>query len=270
MPLISVIMGVYYHRESLTYLERSVRSILTQSEADFEFLICDDGSSEDAKHLLDSLAEEDVRICLLRPGGMLALPQKLNYCLSQASGAYIARMDDDDYSHSGRFARQITFLESHPETAFVGCNVNLFQNGNAVGQRFFPELPKVSDFYFSQPYIHPSVILRRDAIMSVNGYSEDKHCILCEDYDLFLRLYAAGYQGANLQEILFDYTVPASGQSSRRMRHRWNETVTRWRRFRELKVLPRALPYVVKPLLVGLIPTGILERLRKQREKRMP
>lgn len=266
-PRISVLMGVLYHREDLSCLERSIRSILAQSKSDFEFLICDDGSCADACKLLDSLACKDNRIQLLRPGRKITLSEKLNYCLGQASGSYIARMDDDDFSHPNRFAEQAAFLDSHPNIAFVGCNVNLCRNGQKVGERRFPEYPQVKDFYFVQPYIHPALIFRREALMAVNGYSEEKRCFLCEDYDLLLRLYAAGYHGCNLQETLFDYTVPVNAKGNRTMAHRCNEAVTRWRRFRELKQLPRALPYVIKPLAVGLVPEQALKKLKASHDK---
>ncbi|BDF71429.1 hypothetical protein CE91St41_13440 [Oscillospiraceae bacterium] len=100
----------------------------------------------------------------------------------------------------------------------------------------------------------------------VKGYSGNRSCILCEDYDLLLRLYTKGVQGANLQETLFDYTIPVRAKGNRTMVHRWNETVTRWYRFRELKVLPSALPYVVKPLVVGLMPEKMVKKLKKRRE----
>lgn len=264
MSLISVLMGVYYRREDLQPLERAVDSILSQTEGDFEFLICDDGSRAEAAALLDSLAAKDARIRLLRPGDKFSLPEKLNHCLSVARGAFIARMDDDDFSHPERFARQLAFLRAYPQIAFAGCCVNLWREG-IVGQRILPEYPDVRDFYFVQPYIHPALMFRRTALEAVGGYSEDRHCILCEDYDLLLRLYAAGQTGANLQEILFDYTVPATAKGSRRMSHRWNETVTRYRRFRQLGHLPRALPWVVKPLAVGLLPEGALTRLKELR-----
>ena len=65
-----------------------------------------------------------------------------------------------------------------------------------------------------------------------------------------------------MQEVLFDYTIPATAKGNRKMRHRWNEAVTRYRRFGELGLLPGALPYVVKPLAVGLLPEKVLKRLK--------
>lgn len=263
MPLISVIMGVYYYRDSIEPLRNAVCSILAQSEGDFEFLICDDYSNQAALQFLSEMAENDSRIKLVRPGGKRSLPEKLNACLKLAEGRFIARMDDDDVCHLTRFEKQIAYLNTHPETAFAGCNVNVCRDGRRIGVRLLPEHPEVKDFYMTQPYIHPTLIFRREALLAVGGYSEEKHCLLCEDYDLLLRLYAADYSGSNMQEILFDYTIPLTAKGNRRMSHRWNETVTRWHRFRELKQLPRALPYVVKPLAVGLLPEGLLKRLKK-------
>lgn len=262
-PTISVLMGVYYRSNDIALLQRSVSSILSQTFTDFELLICDDGSSPAAIAYLDQIATEEPKIRLIRRGNLVTLPSKLNACLAEAKGDFIARMDDDDFSHPERFEEQIGFLAEHPEIAFAGCNVNLWRNNVIVGQRVLSECPTVRDFYFVQPYIHPSLMFRKEALLKVEGYSEEKSCILCEDYDLLLRLYTAGYQGANLQECLLDYTIPLTAKGNRKMKHRWNESVTRWRRFRDLGCLPKALPYVVKPVVVGLLPEGLLGRLKK-------
>lgn len=264
-PIISVIMGVYYRSSDTSTLGRSVRSILAQTFSDFELLVCDDGSSPETIQLLDRLSVEDSRVKLVRVSGSYLLAYKLNVCLRAAEGQYIARMDDDDFSHPDRFKRQLDFLHNNPKLAFVGCNVDTYDGGKKNGERVFPEFPEVKDFYFTQPFIHPTLMFRRDVLERVGGYSEDKRCVLCEDYDLLLRIYAAGERGANLQEFLFDYTVSGAAKGNRKMRHRWNEAVTRWRRFKDLGILPRALPYVVKPLAVGLVPKRMLRRLKEQR-----
>jgi len=262
-PRISVLMGVYYRREDTALLRRSVESILSQSLNDFEFLICDDGSIDPAKLLLEDYARRDRRIRLIRPGDKLDLASKLNACLRQAGGVYIARMDDDDYSHPERFKKELDVLEKKPEVAFVGCNVRLCVDGKSAGERVLPAEPGIRDFYFVQPYIHPSLMFRREVLEAVGGYSEDPRQRLCEDYDLLLRLCARGFRGENIQETLLDYSIPASAKGNRNMIHRWNETVTRYARFRELGVFPGALAYVIKPLAVGLIPERILKRMKE-------
>lgn len=267
-PLISVLMGVRYRREDLSMLKRSVHSILAQTYTNFEFLICDSGSSVEACLVLNEFAQTDHRIILVRDETMpMDLAHKLNACLNCAEGEIIARMDDDDFSHPNRFEMQLKFLYEHSEVSFVGCNVALQKNGNLAGCRVLPEYPMVKDFYFTQPFIHPALMFRREALTSVGGYSESKHQVLCEDYDLLLRLYERGMTGANIQRPLLTYTLPPCGTSNRSMRQRWNEARTRFVRFRSLGVLPQALPYVVKPLAVGLIPITILEKWKERRQR---
>lgn len=262
-PLISVIMGVYYRRENTSLLRRSIQSILDQSTPNFEFLICDDGSTAAALTVVDEFAEKDRRIRLVRPGGKHVLAEKLNACLKQARGGLIARMDDDDHARPDRFEKQMACLSAHPEIGFLGSNVFIWNESEITGEWILPEYPEVEDFLFRQPFVHPSMMFRAEALLAVGGYSEDPRCILCEDYDLLLRLYAAGYRGMNQQEVLLDYTALETANSGRKMRHRWNETVTRYRRFRELGLLPTKFLYVVKPLAVGMIPAPILIRLKR-------
>ncbi len=262
LPIVSVVMGVLYKRENLDLLKRSISSILDQTFFDFELIICDDGSTPEACLYLEECSKKDERIKLVRPGDKFDLASKLNACIRVAKGKYIARMDDDDYSLPERFAKQVEFLDKNLDVAFVGCNVALNKEGLIVGERILPEYPKVKDFYMTQPFVHPTLVFRREALEAVGGYSEDKRQFLCEDYDMLLRLYAKGYRGANIQEKLLEYTIPVKAKNNRKMSHRWNETVTRYKRFKELGVLVKAFPYVVKPLVVGLMPEFLLKAVK--------
>lgn len=263
--IVSVIMGTLYRSRDTSLLARSVNSILEQTVSEIELLICDDGSTDEARALLDDYAKRDGRVRLVRPGGMFSLSQKLNSCLQTAQGRYIARMDDDDFSHVDRLERQLRCLREHPETDFVGCCANIVRSGKVIGMREFPEFPKVEDFFFVQPFLHPSLIFRCEAIQTVGGYSESRYCELCEDYDLLLRMYEVNLVGMNLQTPLLDYTISETAKGSRTMRHRWNEAVTRYRHFKTLKALPKAWPYVLKPLAVGLVPPRILAKAKERR-----
>ncbi len=268
MPLISVIMGVYFVKAETGPLERAVRSVLDQGFDDFELLICDDGSSAPAQELLERMAENDARIKLVRRGDAIALPHKLNFCLSRATGRFIARMDDDDFSHPQRFERQYDYLARHSEIAFVGCNVNRVFNTGEIIPFILPEFPQPQDFLFVMPYIHPTLLFRREALEAAGGYCERKRCLLCEDYDLLLRLYHLGYKGANLQALLFDYSMIGIEEKRRKYRFRINEAMVRLIWFGRLGMLPQALPYVVKPLIVGLLPLPLLNYLRRKRKAR--
>lgn len=266
-PLISVLMGVRYRREDIYLLKRAVNSILTQSYPNLELLICENGSTENVKEYLRRLEQEEVRVRLVEGTGADTLAAKLNRCLRAAAGQYIARMDDDDVSHPERLTIQMEYLRTHPEFAFVGSVASLERDGKSAGRRSLPEQPTVRDFYFVQPFLHPTLLFRRETLEAAGGYCEESRCDGCEDYDLLLRLYARGMAGANVMEPLLTYTLPPLGTSNRSMALRWNEAKTRFVRFRALGLLPGAMPYVVKPLAVGLLPAGVVERLKEGRRR---
>jgi len=261
-PTISILMGVYQTDKGIPLLIRSIESMLHQTFRDFEFLICDTGSSERVCRLLDEYAAMDSRIRLIRKDGKITLPEKLNLCMENAQGMLIARQDDDDVSLPRRLEIQCEFLKYHTDVGFVGCNVAIENNGCVVGERIFPARPSVKDFRISQPYCHPTLLFRRE-VLGQSPYDESKWCILCEDYDLLLRLYGDGIIGANLQEIHFWYHVSNVGFQKRKMKHRLNESVTRWKRFRKLGLLPRYVLYVIKPLIVGMMPNWLVNKLRR-------
>lgn len=266
MPEISVVMGVYRRKVNRTLLERSIRSILEQTFSDFEFLICDDGSCEEVCSILESFALSDSRIRLVRTGKEFSFhAEKLNNCLKLAEGRYIARQDDDDFSFSDRFEKQLSFLTRNLAYSYVGCNVNLVREDKVVGYRKLPERPQIGDFMFVQPYIHPALVIRKELLISVGGYSEDIRCRNCEDYDLLMRMMGKGMYGYNLQEILFDYSIPPIENGQKEYRYRVDEAIVRWRGFKANRMLPRALPYVVKPLIVGIIPAVLLNRMKENR-----
>ncbi|MEG2174393.1 MAG: glycosyltransferase [Oscillospiraceae bacterium] len=265
IPTVSVVMGVYQPGEDTRALAAAVQSILSQTFGDLEFLICDEGSSCAITALLAQFAASDSRVRPVHGASSHTLPAKLNACIALAEGRYLARQDDDDISLPERIARQVAFLDAHPESAFVGCNATLFDGGDDYGERCFPAAPAQEDFLFRMPFLHPTLLLRREAVEAVGGYSQSRWTVLCEDYDLLLRLYAQHLSGVNLQERLFRYRVSPQDYRKRRFRHRINEAVTRFCRFRELGMMPQALPYVLKPLAVGVLPHCLMQRLQGMR-----
>ena len=261
--LISVAMGVCFCRPETYLLQRAIDSILSQTHTELELLICENGSTPEAKELLAQYARENGRIRLIDGVGASLLSEKLNRCIQAAKGIWIARQDDDDWSRPDRLEKQLDFLKQKKQYGFVGCWVKLEQEGKIIGVRTFPQAPEIQDFRFVQPFIHPALVFRRECLEEVGGYSESKYCAGCEDYDLLLRLYGAGFRGANLPEPYFTYHLPPRGCSNRTAAMRINEVIVRWNRFRDLNMLPGALPYVIKPVLVGLIPPVLLSKIKR-------
>lgn len=259
-PLISVLMGVY-NCEERSMLERSVRSIVEQTYPNWELILCDDGSTNATLTWMQGLAIRDDRIRLIQNDYNRGLARTLNRCLSVANGAYLARQDDDDYSDPERFAKQIAYLEAHKEVDFVGTNCALYTPEQGVfGEWTRPEIPEKKDFLFNSPFIHGSMLFRRKCFEKMNGYPEMKKIARYEDYMLFMQMYAAGLQGANLQESLYTYYFDTK---KRRIpfKERIDEAVVRWRGFQLLRMLPKGLPYVGKPLVLAMLPEKLVNRL---------
>lgn len=112
---------------------------------------------------------------------------------------------------------------------------------------------------------HPALIFRREALEAAGGYSTLPRCDRCEDYDLLLRLYEMGYSGANMQEFLFRYSLAAQRDIHAHPARQDDEVRTRWARFSALGLLPKALPYALKPWAVWLVPRNTLRRLKEKR-----
>src|SRR5574344_639787 len=110
MPKISVVMPVYNTDE--TFLRESIESILNQSFKDFEFIIINDGSTNNAEDVI--LSYKDERIRYYKNDINLKLIKTLNRGLLLAEGEYIARMDSDDISLPTRFQTQVEFLGKNP------------------------------------------------------------------------------------------------------------------------------------------------------------
>ena len=262
-PTVSVIMGIYNERNKIQ-VQRSIESVLQQTYDDFEFIICDDGSEQDCYKWLEEYCRLDPRIRLIRQGKNMGLAIALNQCLKKSRGEYIARMDADDLSKPERFEKQIVFLTEHPEYALVGCGADLIDDGGTWGERMPAEKPQKNDFLWSSPFMHPTIVIRKKVLEELGGYTTEDYAERTEDYELFMRLYAAGYRGYNLQESLFQYREDRNTYRKRKYKYRVNEAKVRYRGYRELGILPGHIHNVIKPLIVGMIPVQWMQKIRRK------
>lgn len=198
----------------MPFLDRCLGSVLRQSCGDFEFVIIDHESSDGSTAVLAAAAAGDRRIvCERMVGGSLG--DALNRGLSIAAGRYIARMDADDVCLPDRLAKQMRYLESHPEIALVGSAIEFIDDNDSVlGKSVPPSQPEViaSGLLGHNPMMHPTVMARRDALAAVGGYRPQY--LYCEDYDLWLRL-AERYALANLPDVLVRYRTHPNSVSRR-------------------------------------------------------
>lgn len=263
-PRISVIMGAY-NIADLVIFPQAIQSIRLQSLGDLELIICDDGSTDRTWEILKMIAKQDNRIRLLRSGRNEGLAAALNRCIAAARGRYIARQDADDISDLSRLEKQSRFLDAHMEIQFVGSDTELFDQNGVWRLRRFPVCPHPEDFLFTMPFVHGALMFRREALLRAGGYRVARETRRTEDYDLLMRMYADGMRGANISEPLYRFQEGRDTEKRRKYRYRMDEAAVRWKGFVAMDLMPQAIPYVFKPLAIGLLPAGILRRMKKMR-----
>lgn len=184
------------------YIQQAVESILSQTYSDFEFIIIDDGSSDNTVPMLEKYAVEDSRIVLACNKTNLGLACSLNLGLEKAKGEYIARMDADDISLPGRLAAQVLFLDDHPEVGVLGTAASLMDSQGVLGHLVkYPERHVLLYWmmcFFENPIIHPSVMFRKKLIVEMGGY--DERYVTSQDFDLWSRM-AVSTNLANIQDV---------------------------------------------------------------------
>lgn len=264
MPKISVIMGVYNCKDS-KMLEDSVTSIINQTYKDWEFIICNDGSTNNTLEFLEKVAKLDDRIRIIGYEKNKGLANALNYCLKYASGELIARQDDDDISLPERFERQVAFLNEHKEYNLVGTIAHVYDDNGIWGTYGLDEKPSKSTFLWNSPFLHPSILMYKSDLLKLDGYRVAKETRRCEDYDLFMRMYAAGMRGYNIQEKLYKYRIVRNSDKKHRpMKYRIDEAVVRYKGFKAMGIFWKGFPYIFKPIIIGLIPQCIFKRIKEK------
>jgi glycosyltransferase involved in cell wall biosynthesis len=206
MPKVTVLMTVYNGEK---FVHEAINSILTQTLQDFEFLIINDGSTDQTRNIISSY--KDSRIILIDNDSNLGITRSLNRGLNLAQGEFIARLDSDDIAEPERLARQVSFLEANPNVTLVGSWYRTIdEQGNILEKHTLPcDCIKIRwGLLFYTPFIHSSVTFRKDDVLQKVGlYNED--FIYTQDHELWVRI-AKIFPVANLDEYLMQYRVHAS------------------------------------------------------------
>lgn len=249
--MISVIMST--HNRSNT-LKRAIDSILNQTYTDYEFIICNDNSSDNTNEILAYYESEYNNIKVITNEINLGLQKSLNKCIKESSGQYIARMDDDDYSYPNRFEEELSFMEKN-NLDFVGSNIDFYSEKNGkYGYKEYIEFPSKKDLLTECCFAHPTMIIKSSVLIENNGYSEEKKHIRVEDYELWFRLYRNGFNGGNIQEKLLLYTKNEESVKKIRRIDRINSYKLKKMYFFEYKMPIRLYYIVLQPLFKLLVP----------------
>ena len=205
LPAVSILLPV---RNEERHLPAALASLFAQELPEWELVVVADGSTDATAEILAAAARRDHRIRLLSNPGR-GLVAALNAGLAACRAPLVARMDGDDICHPRRLAVQAALLAARPEVGLVACSFRHFPRhqlriGMLAYEAWQNSLAShgaiLRDLYVESPFVHPSVMFRREAVAAVGGY---RQMGWAEDYDLWLRLAAAGVLFARTAEPLF-------------------------------------------------------------------
>jgi glycosyltransferase involved in cell wall biosynthesis len=182
-PQISIVMSVYNSRR---FIDQAVESVLEQSFEDFEFIIIDDGSSDDSMDIVRSYGDERIRI--IENEGNLGLTASLNRGIESARGDYIARIDADDVWVNYKLDVQIDYMKINPGVGVCGTLANIIdEKGEIIRKTNFPARHKaiIWSMIFVNPISHSSVMAKTE-LTKKNRYNENIK--KSQDYELWSRL----------------------------------------------------------------------------------
>jgi glycosyltransferase involved in cell wall biosynthesis len=210
-PVVSVVMAAY---NAEAFLAEAINSILAQTFTDFEFIIVDDGSTDDTGELLACYAAREPRISVVSNHTNLGLARSLNCGLEAARGRYIARQDADDVSLPHRLEKQVAFMDNHAEVGV--CCSWVKEIGLAAGtRRYYSDDAELrSALLFRCPLAHPAVIMRRD-ILARHDLRYDESLRQSQDYQLWART-APHVRFASIAEPLVLYRVHSRSTTQQR------------------------------------------------------
>lgn len=186
-PLVTVLMPVYNAEK---YLSEAIDSILTQTYKNIEFLIINDGSTDNSESIILDYQSKNSTIVYIKNETNMKLIATLNKGVRMAKGKYIVRMDADDISKPFRIEKQVEYMESHPSVGVCGSFFTVF--GEGINKPYIVKRPLnnyniKASMLFTNAIGHPNVIIRR-SVMVDNDLFYDKRFYRIEDWGLWTEL----------------------------------------------------------------------------------
>ena len=203
IPKLSVIMPVY---NAGVFLFSAIDSILKQTFTDYEFIIIDDGSTDDSLSVIKQFSETDSRIHILSRENK-GLLYSLNEGISLAKGEFIARMDADDISMPLRFEKQLALMDA-VSLDICGCHFVTIDEANKKIDSTLTPLSQdalIANLALTVPFAHGSVMIRNQFLLKHHlQYGQEKYTS-AEDYALWAQMFYKGARFGNVDEFLFQY-----------------------------------------------------------------
>lgn len=213
IPRVSIVMAAYNANQ---FLAEALDDLLAQTFTDFELIVVDDGSTDGTLAMLDSYAAADARIIVLKNEINLGLPTSLNLGIKHCRAALIARADADDRYPPDRLAKQVAFLDAHPEVGLLSGAVDKIDaHGKYLLSVRFPTEDgqiRMRELFLNS-FTHPGVMYRTELVRSIGGY--DPEYFTSEDADLYSRLRPVTI-AANLEDKVVYYRKHGAASTQNR------------------------------------------------------
>lgn len=256
-PEISVIMSVFNAEK---HIERSVKSILSQTFNDFEFLIVDDKSEDESLLVLERLASEDKRIRLYRNNTNLGLTKNLNFLILKSKGKFIARMDADDISFATRFEKQRLYMLNKIVDLIGSSIIEIDEYENKLYTRQYPLTTEEArkTIVKTSPLAHPTVFAK-SSVLKQNLYNESLRT--CQDIELWFRLLKKDIIIENIYEPLLLFRRDNNFISRRGLKKGFIEFRIYMKGIIAIKPFSVAYIYPMARLIIRALPNKILKKI---------
>jgi glycosyltransferase involved in cell wall biosynthesis len=189
MPKISIVLPTY---NGSKWIADAIQSIVNQSFGDWELLVIDDGSTDGTYKIVLDFCKNDSRVLYIKNEQNLGLQKTLNKGINLTKGEYIARIDDDDrWSDADKLKKQVEFLDLNSDCVLIGTGVVVVDDFDREILRYLnPETDKNirSTILKRNPFVHSSVVFRKDAGIKAGLYDEGDYGKHIEDYEFWFRL----------------------------------------------------------------------------------
>lgn len=255
-------MGIY---NCAATLAEALDSLENQTYKDFKVIMCDDGSKDNTIEVAEIYVKRNPdKYILIKNEKNMGLNYTLNHCLEYADTEYCARMDGDDISMPDRFEKEINFLDKHKEYAIVSTPMIYFdENGDFKKGKGGYE-PTPSECARHTPFCHAPCMVRTIAYKAVGGYTVDPKLLRCEDYHLWVKMFAQGYRGFMLKEHLYKMRDDRNACQRRNFKARLRVMNVKRFAIRELRLPKSNYIYCLRPIIVGMLPGFIYKYFHKR------
>lgn len=221
MPAITVLMSAYNAEK---YINESIESILNQTFNDFEFIIINDGSTDNTEKIIKSYNDNRIKYISQENIG---ISKSLNKGLKIATGKYIAKLDSDDVSYPERLEEQFKFMENNPTYVVCGSYADVIdESGNYI--YVYNNIPSddkeiKKTMNYKNCFIHSSTFYRREIALSIGGYYEPIRQYF-EDYMFFYQILKKG-KGYNIKKPLIKYRIVPNSITSRYKNKKYKQLI---------------------------------------------